>query len=124
MHQTPMHHPTHSPPIAYPYVPAQRFTQRYADDDAIIRGTLFPELDLPFHHYEIRKPLPCTPMTELMKVDFVCHELRLYLDTHPDDMHAQELHKEYKHKAEAAYKKVFGDGYDWVYDPWPWDGEV
>ena len=113
--------PSHHPPLAYPYVPAQHFTRRYSNEDAIIRGTLFPELDLPFNHYEIRKPLPDTPMTALMQIDFVCHELRLYLDTHPDDMHAESLHKEYMEKSEAAKKQVFGDGYDWVFDPWPWE---
>jgi len=116
-----MHHKPQDLPIAYPYVPAQRFTQRYSDDDAIIRGTLFPELDLPFHDFEIRRPLPNTPMTALMKLEFVSHELRLYLDVNPDDIHAMELYNEYRQKSDAARKEVFGANYSWVCDPWPWE---
>ena len=116
-----MHHKPQDLPIAYPYVPAQRFTQRYSDDDAIIRGTLFPELDLPFQDFEIRRPLPNTPMTDLMKLEFVSHELRLYLDVNPDDAHAMTLHEEYKQKIDAARNEVFGVNYSWVCDPWPWE---
>ncbi|MCL2286889.1 MAG: spore coat protein CotJB [Firmicutes bacterium] len=121
-----MHHRPQGLPIAYPYVPLQRFTQRYSDEDAIIRGTLFPELDLPFHDYEIRKHLPNTPMIELMTLDFVCFELKLYLDTHPEDAHAFELYKEYRQKSEAAKNEIFGmQNYNsWVYDPWPWEPEA
>ena len=102
--------------LAYPSVLAQRFTKRYSDDDAIIRGTLFPELDLPFGNYEIRRPLPNDPMTNWMKLDFVCHELRLYLDVHPEDTHAQELYNEYKCKVSEA--KIDDD---WLNSPWPWE---
>ena len=109
-------------PVAYPYVPPQRFTKRYADCDAIIRGTLFPELDLPFGGYEICTHLPQTPLTELMKLDFVCLELKLYLDTTMDPS-AQALYQEYKAKADEARVKLFDpqDYNAWVFDPWPWE---
>ena len=112
--------------LAYPYVPAQRFTKRYSDEDAIIRGTLFPELDLPFGDHEIREPLPSTPMTNWMKLDFVCFELKLYLDVNPDDTNAMELYKEYSQKAaEAKSIAQPPQTYNsWVYDPWPWEGEI
>lgn len=121
-----MSHMHQNAPLAYPYVPAQQFTKRYSDDDAIIRGTLFPELDLPFKDFEIRKHLPCTPMTEWMKVDFVRHELRLYLDVHPNDVNAAKLYMEYKQKCEEAKKAVQDQSQkppyeSWVYDPWPWE---
>ena len=115
-----MTHAHQSLPIAYPYVPAQKFTKRYSDADAIVRGTLFPELDLPFADFEIRKQLPKTPMTELMQIDFVCHELRLYLDVHPYDKNAAELYDVYKQKSEAAKKEVLYVQ-DWINSPWPWD---
>lgn len=108
-------------PIAYPYVPPQRFTNRYSDEDAILRGTLFPELDLPFQEYQIKSPLPKTPMTEQMMIDFVCLELRLYLDTHPQDKNAIDMYSEYKKKAADA-KQQNQD--DWVFSPWPWEGDV
>jgi len=113
------------PILAYPYVLPQQFTKRYSDNDAIIRGTLFPELDLPFGGFEIRTHLPSTPMNELMKIDFVCLELRLYLDVNPGDENASALYQEYKQKSAEAKKEVFGSQVsDWVYSPWPWEGEV
>jgi len=100
---------------------AQRFTKRYSDDDAIIRGTLFPELDLPFGDYEIRQPLPCTPMTKWMKLDFVRHELRLYLDVNPADIAAQNLYHEYQQKTTEAKVEIDDD---WIHSPWPWEVEA
>lgn len=35
-------------PLAMAYVPMQQFGEMYAPDVALERGTLFPELDLPF----------------------------------------------------------------------------
>jgi spore coat protein JB len=114
---------------AYPYVLPQPLVNRYSDEDAIIRGTLFPELDLPFHNFHIAQPLPKTPLTELMMLDFVCLELRLYLDTHPDDASAAEIFEEYRRKSADA-KKALRDTQEnqqfnsWVFSPWPWEGEV
>ena len=108
-------------PLAYPYVPPQRFSQRYSDEDAIIQGTLFPELDLPFHNYHINQPLPKTPLTELMTLDFVCHELRLYLDINPGDQNAIAMFDEYQKKSAEAKQQINDD---WVFSPWPWEGEV
>ena len=117
------------PVLAYPYVPMQRFSQRYSDDDAIIRGTLFPELDLPFHNLTIQNHLPDTPMTRLMKLDFVCFELKLYLDINPGDANTLELFREYQQKCEEARKEMTAMQEEhlynnWVYDPWPWELEV
>ena len=35
-------------PIAMAYVPFQQWRETYGDDEALSRGTLFPDLDLPF----------------------------------------------------------------------------
>ena len=35
-------------PLAMAYVPFQQWSDTYDDDKALARGTLFPELDLPF----------------------------------------------------------------------------
>lgn len=35
-------------PLAMAYVPMQRFTQTYDSAQALQRGTIFPDLDLPF----------------------------------------------------------------------------
>jgi len=115
-------------PIAFPYVPPQQFVNRYAGEDAIIRGTLFPELDLPFHAFQIESQLPQTPLNQVMVLDFVCLELRLYLDTHPEDHTAAELFCEYQTKANEAKQNLqntLESQYfnSWVYSPWPWEGE-
>jgi len=107
----------HKQPPAFPSVPAQQFTRRYADRDAIIRGTLFPELDLPFADFENRTHLPQTPLTELMQTDFVCDELRLYLNIYPSDTNAQALYDEYKQKS-AALKNEVLDAQTWAKAPW------
>ncbi len=35
-------------PLAMAYVPMQKFGEVYSEEDALERGTLFPELDKPF----------------------------------------------------------------------------
>ena len=116
-----MSHVSLNLPLAYPYVPPQRFTQRYSDEDAIMRGTLFPELDFPFQHYQIQCPLPKTPMAELMMIDFVCLELRLYLDINPEDKNAIQMYNEYKQKSAEAKQQIQDN---WVFSPWPWEGDL
>ena len=113
-------------PLAFPFVPMQRFTNRYSDEDAIIRGTLFPELDLPFKNYVINSPLMKTDKTELMSVGFVCLELRLYLDTHPNDTNVLSYYRQYTKRfmdlKEKYNEKAEQPGHNnWVFDPWPWE---
>ena len=40
-------------PIAMAYVPWQKWKKIYSEDVALTRGTLFPELDLPFLGEEV-----------------------------------------------------------------------
>ncbi len=64
---------------------------------------------------------------------FAMYELRLFLDTHPDNQDALEMLKSYKKKYEAVkaeYEKEFGpltlNGYnsdEWLKDPWPWNND-
>lgn len=37
--------------VGYAYVPVQTFNNIYSPSDALCRGTLFPELDMPFGVY-------------------------------------------------------------------------
>ena len=115
-------------PIAYAYVPPQQLDNCYAPEDAIIRGTLFPELDLPFKNFEINRPLPDSTVSEMRKYGFLTHEMRLFLNTHPDDKRAQGVYEQYKNKAEEAkmkYEAAVPGGADaWVYGPWPWEGDM
>lgn len=43
---------TVQPRVGYAYVPYQTFGEIYGLDEAFRRGTLFPELDLPYGVYE------------------------------------------------------------------------
>ena len=122
-------------PLANSYVPFQMDNPpKYEDRKAIIRGTLFPGLDLPFMGMVNNKELPITPLTELQTLGFALHELALYLDTHREDAEALELYHQYQkiyNHGMEEYTKQCGplnhfcpierEGYMWLSDPWPWE---
>lgn len=124
-------------PLASAYVPPQPGSEpRYRSGDALARGTLFPGLDLPWKNVanENAGPLADTPLGELMGLNFVVHELGLYLDTHQDDREALSLFTEYVQllkQGTEAFIAQYGPleqtqvtaqtGFSWVNDPWPWD---
>lgn len=124
-----------SAPLANPYVPFQmEDPPKYEARKGIVRGTLFPGLDLPFTGMVNKNELPVTPKTELQVLAFAIQELALYLDTHRNDTEALELYRAYQemyHKGMAEYTKNCGplghhhpaDGrrYQWLDDPWPWE---
>ena len=122
-------------PLANPYVPFQMENPpKYEARKGIIRGTLYPGLDLPFMGMVNQKELPVTPATELQALGFAINELALYLDTHRDDEEALEVYRQYQdlyHKGMMAYTKDYGPlnhsapnqgkTYNWLNDPWPWE---
>lgn len=121
-------------PLANPYVPFQiENPPKYEARKALIRGTLFPGLDLPFMGMVNTKEKPITPLTELQTMAFAIQELALYLDTHRDDTEALELYQTYQkvyHDCMKKYAKEYGplnhktpsEGrYAWLDDPWPWE---
>lgn len=121
-------------PLANPYVPFQmEDPPKYEPKTAIVRGTLFPGLDLPFMNMVNQKELPMTPLTELQTMGFVLHELALYLDTHRNDKEAFEVFRTFQKlyaKGREKYEKECGPlthmsamekEYDWLNDPWPWE---
>ena len=122
-------------PLANPYVPFQmEDPPKYEARKALIRGTLFPGLDLPFMGMVNQKEKPITPRTELQVMAFAIQELALYLDTHPEDKEALELYRTYQrmyHKASMEYGEKCGPishampvddtKYSWLEEPWPWD---
>ena len=125
----------HCAPLAAAYVPMQEAAQpAYTANEALSRGTLFPGLDLPFMGMVNTGKLTGTPMGEMMALDFVAHELVLYLDTHPDDAEAFQLLQNIQKLAQTAkerFTKRFGPvchkdlmymkEFSWLEDPWPWD---
>lgn len=125
-------------PLANPYVPFQADNPpRYEPRKALVRGTLFTGLDLPFMGLINKSEQPITPLTELQVMAFAIQELALYLDTHQNDKEALELYamlqKNYC-EAKNAYEQANGptthystvpqSKYKWLNDPWPWEYAV
>lgn len=122
-------------PLANPYVPFQENNPvTYPAKNGVVRGTLFPGLDLPFMGMVNDNPLDDTPLHELQALGFAITELGLYLDTHQDDQEAFELFQSYaklQKEGREVYEKRFGPltqaaaaecaTYGWMNDPWPWE---
>lgn len=122
-------------PLALSMIPTQQsHLPAYDPEEALAKGTLFPGLDLPFMNYVAKGPVQRTPLTELMALDFVTHELTLYLDTHADDREAFRAWKGFVALSEEAhrrYTELFGpvmvkdtaecNDWAWINEPWPWD---
>ena len=123
-----------SAPLANPYVPFQlEEPPMYEARRGIIRGTLYPGLDLPFMGLINKTELNETPKTELQTLAFAIQELALYLDTHRDDRQALQMYQAYQkmyHDCMMQYNAKCGptnhctpsEGeYRWLDDPWPWE---
>lgn len=122
-------------PLANPYVPFQlEGPPKYEARKGMVRGTLFPGLDLPFMGMVNTEEKPITPLSELQALAFAVQELALYLDTHRDDKEALALYRSYQQmygKCMEEYRKSHGpmnhrsvsssESYDWLDDPWPWE---
>jgi len=122
-------------PLANPYVPFQQNNpKQYTAKRGLIRGTLFPGLDLPFMGMVNNNEKSDTPLHELMALNFAITELALYLDTHPKDAEVMELMRSYislylagKKKYEEKYgalthmEAVQNGKFAWMQGPWPWE---
>ena len=73
-------------------------------------------------------------MCQIMKYDFAANELVLFLDTHPCDLKALEMHEAVVKKAnilKELYTEKFGpiisddvkstEKWTWINGPWPWE---
>ena len=76
----------------------------------------------------------CELLSRIDEIQFVCVELNLYLDTHPEDEAAQADYMSYSNELTsliAAYERQYGPllnfGHSdsgegsWVYSKWPWE---
>ena len=122
-------------PLANPFVPFQRNNPRtYPAKQGVVRGTLFPGLDLPYMGKVNDGTLSQTHLHELQTLAFAITELGQYLDTHADDQEAFALFRSYAElyqKGREAYEKMHGpltqkaaamdDQYRWLKEPWPWE---
>ena len=122
-------------PLATPYVPFQlEDPPKYEPRMALVRGTLFPGLDLPFMGMVNEDLKPDTLLSQLQTVNFAVQELALYLDTHQEDLEAFEVYQSYQKlytHCREEYLKTSGPlnhmqitdekRYAWLDDPWPWE---
>lgn len=118
--------PPHGRALAMVYGVRQRLERVYDARQALRAGTLFPELNKPMN--EASMPIDGPNATIKQMQEFSAWELRLYLNTHPDDQRALDLFKRLCDSIEGAgYPCAFvqtgacGAGYGWINDPWPWE---
>ena len=130
--------PGYCAPLVFPYIPMQgNNPPRYSQQDAMNAGTLFPELNLPFHkELKSRFPAKNTALSELMALDFAIDELGLYLTTHPNDKEVLNLYWAYiklGREGREKYEEMYGPllqtdltpgSFKWLNNPWPWDLEA
>ena len=109
---------------------AQEIDDVYDCGRALKAGTLYPELHKPLNGY-----WPCEAECgdKCQQIAFAMWELRLYLNTHPNDKEAlMMLHKLQENCCEPNYATTFleevccSDGtrnpaWRWTRDPWPWE---
>ena len=122
-------------PLANVFVPFQlENPPRYEARQGLVRGTLYPGLDLPFMGMANQKEKQVTPLSELQALGFAIQELALYLDTHRDDREALQVYQDYqrmynhcrseylkKHGPMNHFQETGSDQYTWLNDPWPWE---
>ncbi len=99
-------------PLANPFVPFQQNNpERYEAPKGLVRGTLFPGLDLPFMGMVNNQEKEATPLEELQALSFAVVELGEYLDTHADDTEALQLFRSYAElyqKGVTEYQRQYG----------------
>ena len=105
----------------------QQLCQVYEAEQALCRGTLYPELDKPMAC--AANPSGCPAPTDNQIMGFSAWEVRLYLNTHPHDMNALQLYQQLCQQApKPNYACTFVpctvDHWSWVDDPWPWECEA
>ena len=122
-------------PLANPYVPFQQTgSEQYPAPKALVRGTIFPGLDLPFMGMVNSKEKTGTALVQVQELGFALRELGLYLDTHAGDAEAFAAYQDLLRLAEEGaqrYAKLYGpitkrdllnaETYTWLKSPWPWE---
>lgn len=104
----------------------QSLTPMLSDEDALSSGTLFHDLVKPMEGDCETPTCPCA--SQQQQTAFSAWELRLYLNTHPDDKCALALYREKCHElCDPSYACTFAKScpadhcWHWLDDPWPWE---
>ena len=73
-------------------------------------------------------------MNQINEFGFALDDILLFLDTHPNDAAAMDYYRNaaaMKRQASDLYQSqfgplmidsVYGNHWDWINDPWPWEG--
>lgn len=106
-------------------VEMQEIDEIFESESALRAGTLFPELHKPMNGY---CPYDGNCGTCKQQAAFAAWELRLYLNTHPNDKEALALFRKLcKEAEEPNYATSFlkddgcSNGWGWIKNPWPWE---
>ena len=124
-----------SAPLANAFIPFQNENPpRYEAREGLVRGTLFPGLDLPFMGMVNQEKKQTGPLNELQVLGFAIQELALYLDTHRNDKEALQVYQDYQKMYNHCRNKYLKENgpmnhtqetnsmqYEWLSDPWPWE---
>lgn len=103
----------------------QQLRDIYPFSIALRQGTLYPELDKPMACAPV--PTGCAAATEQQELGFAAWDVRLYLDTHPNDERALQLFAQLCQQptyASAFLPCAQGYAWPWVDAPWPWELEA
>ena len=136
-------------------VPFQQWGETYGEAQAFSRGTIFPELDKPFFITETEdaavqecscgyedKDSVYAKLKQIQQAAFTVDDLKLYMDTHPDDQQALQLFKnvlkrkkslmeefarEHYPLTVACMAEIYAQNpdsscYCWKEGPIPWEG--
>lgn len=110
-------------------------------NEAFIRGNLYNNLYQGYKNYRPMRLVPNNPQAALLlELDTYCfaaHELRLYLDVHPNDKSLIDLFNQYNARSNELlmeYEQKYGpitwnslsnpNEFSWSTNKWPWDMEV
>ena len=104
--------------LAIASVPMQQWNEVYDEEKAFINGTVFPELDKPFfvtvQDHKLEKgpkkfantlSAKETALLQIQQTSFVVDDLRLYMDTHPEDQEGLKLLKEMLKRRKTLLKE-------------------
>lgn len=104
------------------------------------RGNLYNNLYQQYKNYRPKRLVPNNEQAELLlnanQLSFAAHEIRLYLDVHPNDTNMISLYNQYQNQANEAiktYEQKYGpilqnslsasNTFSWEAYAWPWETE-
>lgn len=104
------------------YAAWQTLADVYDAHHALAAGTLYPELHKPLNGY---CPDGSNHATTCQEAAFVLWELRLYLNTHPNDERALNMFNYLMAQQGETYATAFlpecTNAWHWTDCPWPWE---